>query len=373
MKKPGDHRVRPGCWRVWSLVRVAVSLAVATPLQGQATDQTDLKAAIAAYEAGDLQAALSMLQSTPALLSTHDSAVRSLYRGLVYFALGDRIEAEASFGRAVRTEPSIRLDPSIHSPSRVAAFDLVRARVVEEWRAGARAADSGGDLTSALAQWRTILAAAPDDAEASARIAELDPVEQTRIERERKAAADRLAEGERQLEAQRQQAALRAAADSATANSAAKETSGPGAARHRSPGQALAMGLVVPGLGQVYAGRSGLGLIALAGAGGAIAAGVLIQRVDVSCRSVPTDSGCPAGDVLDEATKRPYLAPAVAAAAGITLLAAIDGMLAARRANTRVDGALEASGNQDGIRIVAPSLTTDGRTVRAEWVRLRFH
>jgi tetratricopeptide (TPR) repeat protein len=372
MKRPGDQRIRRNGRRGSSLVGVVAGLMLVAPVHAQTTDQVDLKAAIAAYEAGDLQGALSLLQATPALLNTHDSAVRSVYRGLAYFALGDRSEAEASFARAVRTEPSIRLDPSVHSPSRVEAFDLVRARVVEEWRIGARAADAGGDRAGALAQWRTVLAAAPDDAEARGRVAQLDQLEGVRIERERQAEADRLADGQRQLDAQRQREALQAAADSAAAKTE-EAAPGPARTRRKNPGQALAMGLIVPGLGQMYAGRSGLGLLALAGAGGAIAAGYLTQRVDVSCGSVPSNNSCPAGDVLGEATKRPYLAPAVAAAAGITLLAAIDGMLAARRANTRVDGAVDVSGDQDGIRIVAPSLTTDGRTLRAEWVRLRFH
>lgn len=373
MNRPGEHRPGGQGRRGRSLVWLVLSLTVAGPLRAQTTDQTDLKAAIAAYEAGDLQGTLALLQATPALLNTHDSAVRSLYRGLTYFALGDRAEAETSFGRAVRTEPSIRLDPAVHSPTRVAAFDLVRARVVEEWRTGARAADAGGDLASALAQWRTVLQAAPDDAEAGARVAQLDESEQARIERERKAEADRVAEGQRQLAAQRQHEAVRAAADSVFPPPAARDATGAAPIRRRNPGQALAMGLIVPGLGQMYAGRSGLGLLALAGAGGAVAAGYLVQRVDVSCRSVPANGVCPPGDVLGEATERPYLAPAVAVAAGITLLAAIDGMLAARRANSRVDGARDANGNLDGIRLVAPSLTTDGRTVRAEWVRLRFH
>jgi len=231
----------------------------------------------------------------------------------------------------------------------------------------------GGDETGALAQWRILLQAAPNDAEALARIAALEEADRARIERERQAEAERIGQGQRQLDAQREKQLSQTETDSAAARPAAETERPLTPAGRRSPGQALAMGLVLPGLGQIYAGRSRLGILALAGAGGAIVAGYLTQRVDVSCSSIPSNNVCPPNDVLDETTHRPYLAPALATAAGITLLAAIDGMLAARRANARVDGAGDTDGDQDGIRIVTPSLTTDGRRVSAVLVGLRFH
>jgi tetratricopeptide (TPR) repeat protein len=336
----------------WAIMAV---LLAASPLSAQKTEHPELLRAIEAYEAGDLPRALEILRSTPALLGIHDSAVRSVYTGLVQFAQGQTEQAGQSFARAIRAEPGIRLDPAVHSPSRLDAFEFARGIVVTEWRREAQAAETRGDEPAALASWRQVLAAAPTDPEAIERLGVLDA-----SIRQREAA---------QREAQRQ-----SAADSLRAEPPAEEVSNDADASERqyNPGQALAMGLVVPGLGEVYTNRRTVGLLAFAGAAGAIAAGYLSERIEVDCRSVPVNNVCPPGDVLDEKTARPYLAPAIAAAAGITLIAAIDAMLAARRANARAAAIGDRDRPQDGVRLVAPAIITEGTTLRAELLRVRF-
>jgi hypothetical protein len=132
------------------------------------------------------------------------------------------------------------------------------------------------------------------------------------------------------------------------------------------------MGLVVPGLGQFYTGRGLRGVVALAGAGTALAAGYLTQRVDVNCRTEPVNNACPAADILDENTRRPYLSAAIAAAAGISLLGAIDAMMSARRANAQNDAARRSGSPDGGMRLLPPTVAAEGDHVRAEILRLRF-
>jgi len=337
--------LRPAVLLVFSLLLPGVRLA------GQTTEQADLKQAIAAYDAGELQQALALLQRAPAFLDAHDSAIRALYLGLVHFALGDGARARDAFGRSIRTEPALRLDPGIHSPTRIAAFDEVRAGVVLEWRLQARDADARGVGVDSRRLWELVRSAEPEDAEAAARLSALD------------AAARESA-----------QAALaaQAAADSArNAAAASTETSrGATAVRRYAPGRALALGLVVPGLGQLYTGRSVRGVLALAAAGGAVAMGYLTERTDVRCRTEPVNNACPPAEVIAQDTERPWLAAGIAAAVGVTVLSAIDALLAARSANERAG--LDADGEQAGPRLLAPAVHVTGTGVRAELLRLRF-
>jgi len=328
-----------------------LSLALcAGAVAGQTTENAELRRAIAAYEEGDMQQALELLQSTAALTNTHDSAVRSLYLGLVYFALGDRARATDSFARAVRTEPPLRLDPAVHSPARVAAFEEAKLEVVREWRTTALQADAAGNEEEAMRLWRTLLSAVPEDAQAASRVDAIRDAQRLRADI----------------------AVVRADSASRTAARGTAEPNLPVEPEQYSPGQAFAMGLVVPGLGQFYAGRGLRGAVALAGAGVAIAAGYLTQRVDVNCRTEPVNNRCAPADVLDENTRRPYLAAGVAAAAGIALAGAFDAMISARRANAR-NAAAGRSGLQNaGLRVLSPAVVADGDRVKAEILRLRF-
>jgi tetratricopeptide (TPR) repeat protein len=112
----------------------------------------------------------------------------------------------------------------------------------------------------------------------------------------------------------------------------------------RSPGMALATGLILPGMGHVYAGRPGTGLAILAGAGGAAAAGLLYTQVEVSCLVPPVDGQCPAGQVAERVEERPLLGPGLAVAGLVTVAGAIHAFLQARGTPDRVADARSPAG-----------------------------
>ena len=93
-----------------------------------------------------------------------------------------------------------------------------------------------------------------------------------------------------------------------------------------SPGQALSLGLVIPGGGQFYARRPVRGFLSLVGVAGGIAA-ALYEKTDFV--SVDTTFTGPFGTTYPGTVKhsqkqRPYVVPGAAAAAGILLLSAFD-------------------------------------------------
>jgi tetratricopeptide (TPR) repeat protein len=93
-----------------------------------------------------------------------------------------------------------------------------------------------------------------------------------------------------------------------------------------SPGQALSLGLVIPGGGQFYARRPVRGVLSLVGATGAIAA-ALYQKTNVVTRdTIFTDPfGSPYTQQVKHSEKqRPYVVPGVLAATGILFLSAFD-------------------------------------------------
>lgn len=138
-----------------------------------------------------------------------------------------------------------------------------------------------------------------------------------------------------------------------------------------SPGAALAFG-VVPGMGQYYTGRGITGTIVLAVAAGAVASGFLIKDVTVRCvNTPPPGSDCPSGEILDETTDRPYLIPALGAAAAVTLIGAIEAFV---RARGRRAAQAEAIDNlaSTAIRISGPSVAMRGNRVDLNVLGLRF-
>lgn len=98
-----------------------------------------------------------------------------------------------------------------------------------------------------------------------------------------------------------------------------------------SAGTAFLSGLVVPGLGHVYSGRPGVGVLVLAGAGAVTAAGLFTRRVEVRCLALPVDGECPPGQEASRQTSRPYLFHGVAAAGAITFAGAVHAAFTARR------------------------------------------
>jgi tetratricopeptide (TPR) repeat protein len=119
---------------------------------------------------------------------------------------------------------------------------------------------------------------------------------------------------------------------------------------------AFLSGLVVPGMGQFYTGRPGLGSLILAGAGGAAAAGFFYREVEVECRAVPVNGECPPGEVAGEEERRPYLAAGLGGAAALTVLGAVHAWRSARGAsNPEIAGAtLRLDGRGLALRLSAP-------------------
>ena len=102
-----------------------------------------------------------------------------------------------------------------------------------------------------------------------------------------------------------------------------------------SPGRALSLGLVIPGAGQFYTGRPARGLLALAGAGAALACGL---RQRTTMRTVQETALDPFNNpytytTTRPATDRPCLGPGIAVAGVIALASAIDAFSYAKRAS----------------------------------------
>ena len=283
----------------WPFVTVLSFIVfLSSPGVAQESQNPAVRRAIDAYLAGNLTQASVVLDSVSENASRSDAAVIDLYRGLIAFARDSTATARASFERAIERVPSLRLDADLHSPGRVQLLEEVRTELIQRWRAEAAAAEQRGDSSAATALWTSVRQAVPADPDAMAAIARLsgtDPPPE--------AAPPPLTE------------------DSAVERAPARTTS---TSSSRSPAVAAALGMVLPGAGEFYAGRPVHGALILAAAGGAAAAGYLITRVDVECRSVPVNGTCPGEDVLREDRSRPYLAPGLVAAGALTLLGAID-------------------------------------------------
>jgi tetratricopeptide (TPR) repeat protein len=124
------------------------------------------------------------------------------------------------------------------------------------------------------------------------------------------------------------------------------------------PTTVLVTGILLPGMGHVYAGQPETGLVVLGAAAASVAAGLLYRRLEVHCFVVPVDGECPDGQERDRTESRPLLAPGVGVAAAVTIGGAIHAYLQAR------DRPLGFAG-------LEPRVEPDGRAVRAGF-RVRF-
>lgn len=136
-------------------------------------------------------------------------------------------------------------------------------------------------------------------------------------------------------------------------------------------GTALALGLVIPGMGQFYSGRALSGLAVLSLAGGSVAAGLLIKKVTVKCLSdVPAGGTCPAGQVLGQEVGHPYRVAGFGAAAAVSALGAIEAFVKLRR---RRSAQREVASIDLGRARVGPlGITNSGDRVDLRLVRLVF-
>jgi hypothetical protein len=136
------------------------------------------------------------------------------------------------------------------------------------------------------------------------------------------------------------------------------------------------LGVVFPGMGHYYSGRSLGGTLVLAAAGAAVATGVLFKTVTVRCLNPSVGGGdCPPGDVVGEETSRPYLVPALGAAAAVTVVAAVEAFVRARGRRAAAAGAggvTVAARAPEGPRVTGPSLTARRGRVELNLVGVRF-
>jgi tetratricopeptide (TPR) repeat protein len=354
-------RERSGCAVRSGFRRIGIPIAAAfiacsvyiAPVRAQTTENVGLLRAIAAYETGDMSRALALLDSVPVEIPLRDQAVRHLYRGLIHFTAGETAHALESFARAIDVEPELRLDPAIHSPSRVRAYLIALDSVVQTWRFEARAAEAAGAVEEAARTWERVVSAIPSDTLAAQRHAAL----QARLNRRTPAARP---------------PAVPIGADSTPTLESAVMTDSAAAPAVRTldPGQAAVLGLLLPGLGEIYTGRPGRGVLVLGGAAVALGVGLLYENVAVRCLTVPINNFCPPDDIISENTERPYLGAGLAAAAAITVLGAIDAYFAARRAN--VSATSGASSGRQGLRLHAPAIEPTASDVRLALIRVRF-
>jgi tetratricopeptide (TPR) repeat protein len=141
-----------------------------------------------------------------------------------------------------------------------------------------------------------------------------------------------------------------------------------------SPSSAFATGLLVPGLGHFTTGRPTTGLVFLGAAATAVTAGVLLHRVHVDCLAPPVNGACPPGQVLRERTERPYLVPALGAAAAVSLLGALDAFRGVKRRNAQSTELLRvgARDGAGGAALVAPAVEVRAGGARVSLIRLAF-
>jgi tetratricopeptide (TPR) repeat protein len=137
------------------------------------------------------------------------------------------------------------------------------------------------------------------------------------------------------------------------------------------PATAFMLGAVLPGAGQYYTSRTGLGVLVTGIAAVAVGTGIAYRRTTVSCRDASATE-CPPDLVIDRETERPYLVPALAAAGGVALIAAIEAALHARsQQRTRFS---VPAGSRARLELIpgTPRVARGGTAVGVALVRLRF-
>jgi hypothetical protein len=143
-----------------------------------------------------------------------------------------------------------------------------------------------------------------------------------------------------------------------------------------SPGAALALGMLVPGMGQFYSGRTLGGFAVLAAAGSALAAGFLFEEIHVRCLNpVEPGAACPPGEVVSTRTERPYLMLGVGAAAAAGVIGAVEAFIHLRGRRARAGSfpvGSSSSARGSGAILEGPSVTTGFGQFDLNVLRLRF-
>jgi tetratricopeptide (TPR) repeat protein len=139
-----------------------------------------------------------------------------------------------------------------------------------------------------------------------------------------------------------------------------------------SPGTAFSVGLLIPGMGQFYSGRALGGLSVLSLAAGALAAGFLVEEVQVRCvGATPSGGDCPPDRIISQETSKPYMIPSLAVYGAVTILGAIEAYFRIPEGDT--SGAGEVIGMELGsARLSGPSITASGTRLNLNLVRVTF-
>ena len=139
-----------------------------------------------------------------------------------------------------------------------------------------------------------------------------------------------------------------------------------------SPGTALGLGLVIPGMGQFYTGRALGGLSVLAVAGGAIAAGFLIEEVQVKCvGSAPSSGDCPPDRFISEETTKPYMTYGLVAAGVVAVLGAVEAYFKAKQPDLGDPGEIVAI-DVGSTRVTGPGFSVRGSRLNLNLLRVTF-
>ena len=114
---------------------LAAIILISASVECYADDgKTHLKSGLSAYlEAADFEKAVSELQEAVRLgLDDQSDLVQAhLYMGFAYIGMGRKMTAEAEFAKAIKINPSLSLDPELHSTKIITVFNEKKEQLVD--------------------------------------------------------------------------------------------------------------------------------------------------------------------------------------------------------------------------------------------------
>lgn len=111
----------------------AISLSICVECRA-ADGSVHLESGLKAYrEEADFDKAVSELQEAVRLgLDNRTDLIQAhLYLGFAYIGKGQRMAAETEFAKAIKLDPTLSLDPKLHSTKTLAVFNETKARLVD--------------------------------------------------------------------------------------------------------------------------------------------------------------------------------------------------------------------------------------------------
>jgi tetratricopeptide (TPR) repeat protein len=139
-----------------------------------------------------------------------------------------------------------------------------------------------------------------------------------------------------------------------------------------SPPRALALGVAFPGMGQFYSGRRTVGIAVLSLSAGAIATGIMVKKITVTClASVEPGQSCPPGLETGRSSRRPYLTPALGLTGAVMVAGAIEAFIRARSRRAESNQVADARRTAQ-VRITGPRITAARASVDVSFLGIRF-